>query len=229
MSPILFNLFVNDINEIFDARFCHPVSLGNIKLSNLLYADDLILISETKTSLQSCSYNLQAYWQKWKLTVNNKKTKVMVVEKRQCSTQMHRFSFKKEPLEICKLYPYLETIITNNGNFKVNIEELCKCARRVMHTLLGSTNKFASGNLRTLIKLFDRVIIPICTYNCEVWGSTFFTRKFVPSDFLSERQLKNTLDKIHCVFIKQVHGVISKASNWAVLSETNRSLLIQRS
>ena len=54
MSPILFNLFVNDINEIFDVRFCHPVSLGNIKLSNLLYADDLILISETKTGLQSC-------------------------------------------------------------------------------------------------------------------------------------------------------------------------------
>ena len=35
MSPILFNLFLNDINEIFDMSFCHPVSLGNIKLSNL--------------------------------------------------------------------------------------------------------------------------------------------------------------------------------------------------
>ena len=63
MSPILFNLFVNDINEIFD-RFCHLVSLGNIKLSNLLYADALILISETKTGLQSCVDNLQAYCQK---------------------------------------------------------------------------------------------------------------------------------------------------------------------
>ena len=207
-------------------RFCHPVTLGNIKLSNLLYADDLILISETKTDLHSCLDNLQAYCQKRKLTVNNKKTKVMVVEKIQSSAQIHRFSFKKEALEICKLYPYLETIITNNGNFKVNIEELCKCARRVMHTLLGSTNKFASGNLRTLLKLFDRVIIPICTYNCEVWGSTFFTRKFVPSDFLSERQLKNAVDKLHYVFNKQILGVNSKVSNWAVLSETNRSSLI---
>ena len=65
--------------------FCHPVTLGNIKLNNLLYADDLILISETRTGLQSCLDNLQAYCQKWKLTVNNKKTKVMVVEKRQSS------------------------------------------------------------------------------------------------------------------------------------------------
>ena len=92
--------------------------------------------------------------------------------------------------------------------------------------VLGSTNKFASRNLRVLLKLFDKMILPICTYNCEVWGSIFFIRKFVPSDFLSERQLKNTVDKLHCVFIKQVLGVNPKPSNWAVLSETNRSSLI---
>ena len=72
MSPISFNLFINNINEVFDKRFCHPVTLCNIKLSNLLYADNLILISETRTGLQSCLNNLKAYCQKWKFTVNNK-------------------------------------------------------------------------------------------------------------------------------------------------------------
>ena len=56
---------MNSINEIFDVRFCHPITFGNIKLSDLLYADDPILISETKTGLQSCLGNLQAYCQKW--------------------------------------------------------------------------------------------------------------------------------------------------------------------
>ena len=105
MSPILFNRFINDINEVFDVRFCYPVTLSNIKLSNLLYADELILISEKRTGLQLFLDNLQAYYQKWNLTVNNKKTKVMLVEKIQSSAQIHRFSFKKEPLEICKLHP----------------------------------------------------------------------------------------------------------------------------
>ena len=36
-----------------------------------------------------------------------------------------------------------------------------------MYTLLGSTNKFALGNLRVLLKLFDRMILLIGTYNCE--------------------------------------------------------------
>ena len=43
---------------------------------------------------------------------------------------------------------YLGTILTNNGNFKVSIQEPCKSARRAMRTLLVSTNKFASGNLK---------------------------------------------------------------------------------
>ena len=69
MSPILFNLFINDTNEIFYVRFCHPVTLGNIKLSNLLYADDLILISETRAALKSCLDNLQTYCQKNPLSI----------------------------------------------------------------------------------------------------------------------------------------------------------------
>ena len=61
VSPTLFDLFISDINEIFDECFCHLVTLGNIKLmgniklSNLLYEDDLILISEIRIG------SLQAY------------------------------------------------------------------------------------------------------------------------------------------------------------------------
>ena len=118
-------------------------------------------------------------------------------------------------------------MIKSNRNFNLNIQELCKSAKRTMYALLGSTKKFASGNLRVLLKLFDRMILAICTYNCEMRRSTFFTRRFTPSDFLSARQLKNAVDKLYSVFIKQILGVNSKISNWAVLSETNKSSLIQ--
>ena len=53
MSPILFNLFTNDINEIFNDCFYHPDTLSDLKLNNLLYADDLIVIFETRAGLQS--------------------------------------------------------------------------------------------------------------------------------------------------------------------------------
>ena len=51
-------------------------------------------------------------------------------------------------------------------------------------------------HLRVLLKLLDRMILAICSYNCEMRRSTFSTRKFTPSGFLGERQLKNVVYKL---------------------------------
>ena len=92
-----------------------------------------------------------------------------------------------------------------------------------MYTLVRGANKFPSGYLRVLLKLFDTMILPICTHNCERWRSNFLTRKFVASNFLGERQLENVFDKLRCVFLKRDLGVNLKVSNSTVISETNRS------
>ena len=47
-------------------------------LSCLLYADDLILLSESKAGLQKCLSKLGIYAKKWKLNINKKKSKILV-------------------------------------------------------------------------------------------------------------------------------------------------------
>ena len=44
---------MQNINEIFDGYFCHPLTLGSIKLSNLFHADDRVLIYETRAGQQT--------------------------------------------------------------------------------------------------------------------------------------------------------------------------------
>ena len=132
MSPILFNIFINDLNEIFDKTFCQPAKIKNLTLNNLLYADDLILVSETSSGLQNCLDRLQEYCDKWRLTVNIKNTKTMVVEKGQSSINQTSFTYKNNVLYIFKSYPYLGTIISHNGQFKFKINELSKKASRAM-------------------------------------------------------------------------------------------------
>ena len=95
-----------------------------------------------------------------------------------------------------------------------------------MYTLLGNVNKFYAVNLKILIDLFDKMVLPICTHNCEVWGVSFFNSKSLPSNFLSEKQCKNSIDKLQGSFLKHILGVYSQASNWAVESETNRNSVI---
>ena len=48
LSPIIFNLLINDIGDIFDQDQCQPPSILKLSLNHLLYADDLVLISEQK-------------------------------------------------------------------------------------------------------------------------------------------------------------------------------------
>ena len=66
----------------------------------MLFAGDLILVSETSSGLQNCLDRLQEYCDKWRLTVNIKKTKTMVVEKRQSSINQTSFTYAKIMLSI---------------------------------------------------------------------------------------------------------------------------------
>ena len=56
----------------------------------------------------------------------------MVVEKRQSPITQTSFTYKNNALDMCKSYAYLGIIISNNGQFKFNINELCKKASRAM-------------------------------------------------------------------------------------------------
>ena len=135
-------------------------------------------------------------------------------------------TFNGNVIETCNLYPYLGSLISNNGKFKLNISELCKSASRAMYTLLGNVNKFSSGNVTILLDLFDKMILPICTYNCEVWGVFFPPYKFSARDYLAEKQLKNSIDKLQGLYLKHTLGVRARSSNWAVKSETNRNSVL---
>ena len=77
-SPLFFNIYINDIDQIFHHDVTDPVSLESTKLNCLIYADYLLLLSESEKGLQSCLDSLQSYCDRWKLKVNIDKTKVMI-------------------------------------------------------------------------------------------------------------------------------------------------------
>ena len=61
LSPLLSNVFINDIDEIFDHSVSEPVVLNSTTLNCLIYADNILLLSESKEGLQSCLNSLQTY------------------------------------------------------------------------------------------------------------------------------------------------------------------------
>ena len=82
LSPILFNLFINDIVDSVgngQNTLYLPGKLNNISTNYLLYADDLVFISESATGLQRCLNDLNSFCDKWHMKINLTKTKCMVI------------------------------------------------------------------------------------------------------------------------------------------------------
>ena len=77
LRPNLFNIFVNDIPNIFN-HSCDIAKLGNIPISCMMYADDLILLSETNQCLQESMDKLSHYCTQWGITVDINKNQIYV-------------------------------------------------------------------------------------------------------------------------------------------------------
>ena len=74
LSPLLFNLYVNDLPSAFQNTLSDPIILPNgTKLNSLLYVDDLIIISRPKIGLQNCLNTLSFFCNSWVLDINSKK------------------------------------------------------------------------------------------------------------------------------------------------------------
>ena len=79
LSPVLFNIFINDIGE--DLLENNVPILNGHKISHLLYADDLLLLSTSENELQRNITIINEFCNKWGLSVNADKSKVMVFSK----------------------------------------------------------------------------------------------------------------------------------------------------
>ena len=167
MSPILSNIFQNDLHEIFDEN-CDPITIGNAVLNSISWADDLILVSTSKTGLQRCLSKLSSYCQKWGLEVNIDKTKTMVFTSKFDSTAT--FYYNGKALENVKTMLYLGFNFSYNGTLNSIIKDRIEKSKKVAFMVLNAlkTNKNISTSLA--ISVYEKQIAPVLMYGCSIWA-----------------------------------------------------------
>ena len=88
LSPILFSLFLNDLEEYLINKNNNGINLSEythdtellplLKILVLLYADDTVLLANDHLSLQKSLNDFMEFCTQWKLEVNIEKTKVVI-------------------------------------------------------------------------------------------------------------------------------------------------------
>ena len=170
LSPYLFSMFVNDLESELIEKGVEGLDLNFIKLFLLMYADDIVIFSETEVGLQNGLDVLFDYCNKWKLTVNAQKTKIVIFRKRGMVSRQTRFYYGDLELEIVNKFTYLGIVFTVGGSFAEAHTALAGQALKSIFALNKYVRKFVNLKPKHVLDLFDKLVKPILSYSSEVWG-----------------------------------------------------------
>ena len=70
LSPFLFSLFVNDFEAYLKQNTNASLTLDQLSMYLLMFADDTVIFSESIEELRLSLNNLESYCNKWDVTVN---------------------------------------------------------------------------------------------------------------------------------------------------------------
>ena len=220
LSPMLFNMFINDLIDDLQGEVTEPINLNGYSCSCLLYADDLLLMSESWEGLCQSMNKLGEYSAKWKLNISSKKTKIMVFSKLNKQSE-YSHNIGKITVKCCQDYPYLGSIMTPTNSFIKCRSHLFKQANKAMWGILKEINTHNGGKANTIIKLFNSLVVPVLLYNSEVWGSFLKVKslhsltKFKDNLFDESYKHEQLLNRI----CKYALGIPKKSSNIAAKGE----------
>jgi hypothetical protein len=142
--PFLFSFYLNDLEQFLHDR--NSKGLDSIakdiedeldiflRLFILLYADDMVLFSDSAEDLQVQLNNFSEYCDTWKLKVNISKTKIVVFTRARLNH--FNFSYKGSNLEIVKDYIYLGINFSSTGSYLNTKKKIVGKATKAMYEIL---------------------------------------------------------------------------------------------
>ena len=218
LSPMLFNLYIDDINDIFDDK-CDPICIQNEQINHFLYADDLVILSQTKEGLQRGIDKAYQYAQSKHMTISETKSKSMVFNQ---SGRFLRDSFtlNNKKLESVQSFCYLGFDIKCSGTVKHGMNILSDKGNKALRPLLCAIARF-NIPAKTAINLFHTYIAPILLYNTENWSiiSDRGLGKF-DKDYIFNETATSKTDIIHRKILKYVLGVTRSCPNFALYGDS---------
>ena len=123
LSPLLFNIFLADLQNELDSCNDNVKLNDNKEISCLMWADDILILSESESEseredgLQRKLNTLGVYCVTNKLSVNTNKTECMIFNKTG-RLMGHKFFFKDTSIRNVRKYKYLGFLVKFWGNKK---------------------------------------------------------------------------------------------------------------
>ena len=208
-SGLLFRKYMCDLSNYL--RFEYGVIAGDLILAHLLWADDLVLLSDSISGIKKQLEGLQKFCADNHMIINELKTKIMCFG----SDEKIDIEFNGSKIEQVSKYKYVGCIIQSINSVKsdvfvMNYEYLCDKARKALFAAKAKLKHYSTVPCSILCNVFNTLVRPILTYASDVWGISVNGR--------------NKVDKLFLWFLKNMLGVKHSTPSLMVLAETGQIL-----
>ena len=193
-----------DMGDYLESRF--GVCMGHSIIMHLLWADDLVLISDTCAGLQKQLDGLQIFCSKNLTVVNEIKTKCMSFGK----IETVSVTFNHKNIEQVVQYKFWGNVIKSVRRLNQNIlaenqHYLSNQANRAVGAMYNRLRSVGTHPPHIMLHMFESLIKPITVYGSEIWGYN--------------KTAQSETDKIFLRFARQILRVKPTTSNIIVFGE----------
>ena len=189
LSPFLFKMYIDDIlMEICNSNV--GCDFGILRINVLAYADDIVLLGNSKKQLEILYRILKMGMEKCKLCINKTKTKCMVFNKNHCNTPSDIMLYGDKFEIVCE-YKYLGHIIKSNLSDTKDVDFRLNSFYGKFHWVFRNFKNIAPDVLYFLFKTFC-----MSEYGLTIWNLCEITSKpcFKTFQVAHSNALKKILD-----------------------------------
>ena len=169
LSPTLFALYINDLVDEINS-LDKGISIDSRKISLLLYADDLVVLTSCEEDLNIMLNTINNWCKKWRVLVNREKSKVVHFRPKRIDRTESNFYLGNDTLEVVTEYKYLGVYLNEFLLYENTADTLSKSATRALGSVLNKFRSLKNMGFQSYTKLFDACVTPVLDYASEVWG-----------------------------------------------------------
>ena len=206
-SGLLFRKYMSDLKTYLSTA--HGICMNNEIIAHLLWADDLILFSDTFKGLQIQLDGLKQFCSNNHMIVNEIKTKIMVFG----NPKRSKIHFNSVDIDEVTDYKYLGNIISSTrlpyqDPLKKTYKFLSDQARKAIFSMSHKIKSIGELPIDIMFNLFDALIKPILIYDSDVWGL--------------RSELWGTIDKVFFQYSRCMLHVKATTNNIITVGECGR-------
>ncbi len=173
LSPTCFLTFINPLIGALKSTGL-GVNMRDTVISILAYADDLVLLAESENDLQQLLNVLFDWCQKWRLSINIDKTKIMHFRPVEREKTDFDFTIDGVTLDIVCQYKYLGILLEEHLDFSKTAEMLAGAAGRALGGIINKVKANKDLGYKTFTTMVDRCVVPILLYGSSTWGTKYY-------------------------------------------------------